>query len=92
MKEGCQIVSESVDILSLLGLKMHPEIQIQNTKQFGSKEEEKIYNILTINPQNIEILTQITGLNMMTVSVSLTMLELSSLAMNTGENNWIKRG
>ena len=92
MKEGCQIITETIDIVSLMGLKMHPEIQIQTTKQFGSKEEEKIYNLLTISPQNIENLATTTKLDSTTVSVALTMLELSSLAMNTGENNWIKMG
>ena len=92
MKEGCQIITETADIISLMGLKMHPEIQIQTTKQFGSKEEEKIYNLLTISPQNIENLAIISKFDSTTISVALTMLELSSLAMNTGENNWIKMG
>jgi DNA processing protein len=92
MKEGCEIITESEDILGLMGLKMHPEIQIKETKQFGSKEEEKIYNILSIQGQNTQKITEISGLEPTTVNVSLTMLELSGLAMNTGENNWIKAG
>lgn len=92
MKEGCEIITESEDILALMGLKMHPEIQIKETKQFGSKDEEKIYNILSIQGQNTEKITEISGLEATTVTVSLTMLELSGLAMNTGENNWIKAG
>jgi DNA processing protein len=92
MKEGCQIITESEDILALMGLKMHPEIQIKATKQFGSKDEEKIYNILSIQGQNTEKITELSALEATTVTVSLTMLELSGLAMNTGENNWIKAG
>ena len=92
MKEGCQIITESEDILALMGLKMHPEIKIKETKQFGSKDEEKIYNILSIQAHNVEKITELSGFDSTTVTVSLTMLELSGLAMNTGENNWIKAG
>jgi DNA processing protein len=92
MKEGCQIITEAEDILTLMGLKMHPEIQIKETKQFGSRDEEKIYNILSIQARNTDNLTELSGLDSTTVTVCLTMLELSGLAMNTGENNWIKAG
>jgi DNA processing protein len=92
MKEGCEIITESEDILALMGLKMHPEIQIKETKQFGSKEEEKVYNTLSIQSLNTERITELSGLDSTTVTVSLTMLELGGLAMNTGENNWIKAG
>jgi DNA processing protein len=92
MKEGCEIITEAEDILALMGLKTHPEIQIKETKQFGSKDEEKIYNILSIQTHNIEKIAEISGLDSTSVTVCLTMLELSGLAMNTGENNWIKAG
>jgi DNA processing protein len=92
MKEGCEIITESEDILALMGLKMHPEIQIKETKQFGSKDEEKIYNALSIQALNIDKISELSGIDTTMVSVALTMLELSGLAMNTGENNWIKAG
>jgi DNA processing protein len=92
MKEGCEIITESEDILALMGLKMHPEIQIKETKQFGSKDEEKIYNTLSIQALNIDKISELSGIDTTMTSVSLTMLELSGLAMNTGENNWIKAG
>ncbi len=92
MKEGCQIITESQDILALMGLKMHPEIKIKETKQFGSKDEEKIYNILSIQSLDIDKISDLSGFDSTTVAVCMTMLELSGLAMNTGENNWIKAG
>jgi DNA processing protein len=92
MKEGCEIITESEDILALMGLKLHPEIQIKETKQFGSKDEEKVYHHLTIQPLNIEKLAEISNMGSTEVTISLTMLELAGLAMNTGENNWIKAG
>jgi DNA processing protein len=92
MKEGCEIITESEDILSLMALKMHPEIQIKETKQFGSKDEEKVYNTLSIQALNIDKISDLSGIDTTMVSVALTMLELSGLAMNTGENNWIKAG
>lgn len=92
MKEGCEIITESEDILGLMGLKMHPEIQIKETKQFGSKDEETVYNILSIQALNVEKIGEISKLDSTTVAVCLTMLELSGLAMNAGENDWIKAG
>lgn len=90
LKEGCQIITEPVDITSLMGLKIHPEISAQQVKQFGSKEEERIYKVLTISPQNTDSLSQKTGFSTSEISVQLTMLELSGLACNVGSNEWIR--
>ena len=90
LKEGCSIITTPEDILGLLGLKIHPEIQTKSTVQFGSIEEQKIYQQLTIVPQNIESIAVKSKLSITEVSTNLTMLELNNLAYCTGSNEWIK--
>jgi DNA processing protein len=88
IKEGCEIITEAEDIISLLGLKVHNEIQPPTKLTFNSKEEKEVYDKLSIQPQSIEKLSQIIGSSDLTLQ--LTMLELSGLAMNVGENCWIR--
>ncbi len=88
IKEGCEIITEAEDIISLLGLKIHAEIQPQTKLTFSSKEEQAVYEKLSIQPQSVERLFQ--DLNSTDLSLHLTMLELSGLAMNVGENMWIR--
>jgi DNA processing protein len=88
IKEGCEIITEADDIISLLGLKVHTEIQPSPKLTFNSKEEKEVYDKLSIQPQSYEKLIQEIGLA--DLSLQLTMLELSGLAMNIGENMWIR--
>jgi DNA processing protein len=88
IKEGCEIITEAEDIISLLGLKVHNEIQPPAKLTFNSKEEKEVYEKLSIQPQSIEKLSQIIGSTDLTLQ--LTMLELAGLAMNVGENSWIR--
>lgn len=88
IKEGCEVITEAEDIISLLGLKVHNEIQLPTKLNFNSKEEKEVYDKLSIQPQSIEKLSQVIGSSDLTLQ--LTMLELSGLAMNVGENCWIR--
>jgi DNA processing protein len=88
IKEGCEIITETEDIISLLGLKVHNEIQPPTKLIFNSKEEKEVYEKLSIQPQSIEKLSQVIGSSDLTLQ--LTMLELAGVAMNVGENNWIR--
>jgi DNA processing protein len=90
LKQGASIITESQDVFDLLGLKTHPEINSQVTIQFGSQEEEKIYNQLTILPQTIEIVATKCNLNSTQISTSLSLLELNGLAICLGQNEWVK--
>lgn len=92
LKDGASIIAQSEDILTLLGLKSFPQIIPKETVQFGSPEEEKIYQNLTLEPQETLILAQKMAMNMGELSGHLTMLEISGLAVNLGENNWIRGG
>lgn len=88
IKEGCEIITEAEDIISLLGLKVHNEIQPPAKLTFSSKPEKEVYDKLSIQPQNIDKLSEILKID--DLSLHLTMLELSGLAMNVGENMWIR--
>ena len=88
IKEGCEIITEAEDIISLLGLKVHNDIQPPAKLNFNSKQEKDVYDKLSIQPQNIDKLAEILKID--DLSLHLTMLELSGLAMNVGENMWIR--
>ena len=90
LKEGASIISEYQDIVDLLGLKLYPEIQAKANIEYASLEEEKIHKILSLEPISTELLAQKSGIG--DLSMHLTMLELSGLALNIGENRWVKAG
>lgn len=90
LKDGAHLVSDSQDLLQLLGLKLHPQIQSQPTPQFSNATEEQVYRLLSFQPQNIEEITEKSGLSLVEIQNHLTMLELSGLARQIGENNWVK--
>jgi len=92
LKDGANLISCSEDIFTLLGLKQFPQIIPKVTIQFGSLEEEKIYQILSLQPQEILLLSQKSQMIISELSTHLTMLEISGLAANLGENNWIRGG
>ncbi len=92
LKDGANLISCSEDIFTLLGLKQFPQIIPKVTIQFGSLEEEKIYQILSLQPQEILLLSQKSQMIISELSTHLTMLEISGLATNLGENNWVRGG
>ncbi len=93
LKEGSQIITESEDILTLLGLKTHPEIQpVSAPTTFASPSEKLVYEKLTIKPTKIDDLASELNMPSHEISTHLTMLELNNLVLNIGENQWIRRG
>ncbi len=90
LKQGASIITESIDVFDLLGLKTHPEINTQITIQFGSQEESKVYSHLTILPQTVEIIATKCKFNSTEISTHLSLLELNGLAICLGQNEWIK--
>ena len=92
LKDGANIISCSEDIFTLLGLKQFPQIIPKETIQFGSVEEAKIYQILSLSPQETVLLSQKVQMAISELGTHLTMLEISGLAVNLGENNWIRGG
>jgi DNA processing protein len=90
IKQGASIITNSQDIFDLLGLKTHPEITPKTTIQFSSKEEEKVYQQLSINPQTIDSLVTKCNLTFVQINTSLSLLELNDLVVCVGQNEWIK--
>jgi DNA processing protein len=92
LKVGASIITETEDLLTLLNLKTHPEINVQNNISFGSNEEEKVYNLLSLTALEIEELSSKSSYGVSDIITHLTLLELNGLAINIGENRWIKGG
>ena len=92
LQDGASLIATSQDILGLLGLKSHPSIKPQPTIQFGSNDEQKIYKLLSLEPKNTQLISIESGFDLPSLNSHLTMLELSNLAINLGENNWIRGG
>ncbi len=90
LKEGASYVTEPEDILQILGLTTHPEINYQREPQFNSQEEKMVWQNLSLQPQLVESLGVKTRLDIQKLSSVLTMLELQNLAICTGENLWIR--
>jgi DNA processing protein len=88
LKEGASIISETQDIVDLLGLKLYPEIKAKAVIEYASPEEEKIHKLLSLEPISTELLAQKSEIE--DLAMHLTMLELSGLALNIGENKWVR--
>ena len=96
LKDGASLISDSQDVLELLGIQtqaMQSLFEIsEKPPEFNSPEEELIYKSLSLEPQNIQLISEKVKLDVNLLGGHLTMLELSGLASNLGENNWIKSG
>ncbi len=91
IKNGANIISEYQDILQLLGLSTYSyTINTEADPVFDNKDEERVYQKLNLIPQNIEDISRELGFSTNELSVILSLLELSGLAQNIGENQWIK--
>jgi len=90
LKDGAQIISESDDILSLLGFSALPFTQVERLKNFSSFEEQQVYETLSLTPRLADTIGQQLGVEIYTLSMHLTMLEMNGLAVNVGENLWVR--
>lgn len=90
IKDGASLITEPEDIFMLLGLKAYPEIVTERKIEFGSENEKKVYNILSLTPRLAEDVAGELDMKMTEINGVLTMLELSGLATSLGENQWIR--
>lgn len=88
IKEGACVISEPSDIKQLLGLSTSFSNQNSVPIVFNSKQEEKVFLCLTYEPVEIEIICKKTGYKLQEIQSHLTMLELSGVVLNAGENFW----
>jgi len=89
LKDGASLIIEPEDILQLLGLSRQIKTVVLDI-QFDSEIEEKVYKQLSLSPQNIENISQNLKINLTELSGVLSMLELSGIATNIGQNQWIR--
>lgn len=97
LKQGANLIADSGDLLELLGvnLQLHSVQNLFESPQsieFNNPQEELIYKNLGLEPQNIQLISEKLKLDINLLSGHLTMLEISGLAANLGENNWIRCG
>ena len=92
LKNGANIISEPQDILDLMNLNSYKINQISETIDltFLSDDQKLVYEALGFESTNIDILSEKLSFETNYLISNLTLLELSGLAINTGENNWQK--
>lgn len=90
IKDGANIISEVADIFQLLGLKSHPEINIQKNVEFSSEFEELVYKKLSLSPQTVDQLGEVLEVTTASIGSTLSILELSGNAINIGQNQWVR--
>lgn len=92
LKEGASLITDSQDIFQLLGVQSQSLFDTPRNIEFNSLEEELVYKNLSLESQNIQLISDKTRLEINILSSHLTMLEIASLAINLGENNWARGG
>ncbi len=93
LQEGANIIADSEDLMTLLNLvgNNHSQNDEVIKVNFGSLEEQKVYQTLTFSPIHIDELVKITEIEIQFLQTILTMLELKGIVINLGENNWVKQ-
>ena len=85
-----KLVSSAADILEDFGVVMSPK-SLQSSSYVPQNDAEKaVLKALTTMPQSAGDLQERSGLQTATISSTLTMMELSGAAKNTGNGLWIK--
>lgn len=90
LKNGANLVTESEDIFTLLGISTNFIKTNPKNIQFDSLDEQKIFNILSFEPMNFNELIIKSGLKQTNLVTVLSVLELKGLARDVGENNWVR--
>ena len=93
LQNGANIIASSEDLLGLLNLnsmQLSSSLPSATKLIFTSPEQELIYETLLEGALTVEQLQALTSLNLPIISSNLTLLEISSLVTNIGNNQWIK--
>ena len=90
LKNGATIVTESDDILNALGWEIKKDIQIgdQLTLPMLTPDEEKIYNSLEIEEKGIDELLSLTSLDIDSLLMNLTTMELKGIIKQSGADRY----
>lgn len=90
LKNGATIVTESDDILNALGWEIKKDSQTgdQLTLPMLTPDEEKIYNSLEIEEKGIDELLSLTGLDIDSLLMNLTTMELKGIIKQSGADRY----
>jgi DNA processing protein len=90
LKNGATIVTESDDILNALGWEIKKDNQTgdQLTLPMLTPDEEKIYNSLEIEEKGIDELLSLTGLDIDSLLMNLTTMELKGIIKQSGADRY----
>ncbi len=90
LKNGASIISEAQDILDLMNLNSYKINQAIESVDltFLSGDQKRVYELLGFEHIDTDSLSDKLGMETNYLASNLTLLELSGLIINTGENNW----
>jgi DNA processing protein len=88
IKDGANLLTESQDIIDILGINQMLHNQ-EVTKTFGSELEAKVYKELDLNPVSIDDLQLQLNMDLTSLQMHLTMLEMSGYVRSAGGNQWL---
>ncbi len=92
LKNGASIITETEDILNTLGWEVKGQSQSadQLTLPMLTPDEEKIYNSLEIEEKGIDELLSLTGLDIDSLLMNLTTMELKGIIKQCGADRYKK--
>jgi DNA processing protein len=86
IKQGAEPVTSANDVFKVLNWKISSSQPLNEVQKisFDDKEEKMIYNKLSFDPQSLDKLVLMCKLDISTISVKLSMMEIKGLVKNTG--------
>jgi DNA processing protein len=91
LKQGAAVVTEAADVIQGLQLKEVKQVVTkQSSAAIFTPVQEKILNTLSAEPQSIDAIVKMSGLEPSTVNGQLTLLELDGHIKNLGGMRYIK--
>jgi len=90
LKNGAKLAISSEDILDELGMEIKVDRQLMESVLPTSSEEEKILEILELEPKYLDDIVRISSLGVSNISARLTIMELKGLVKNMGRGLYKK--
>ena len=90
LKNGAKIATSAYDVLEELGIEVKVDRERMEKILPASSEEEKLLEILDLEPVHLDEIARISSLDAGTVSARLTIMELKGLVKNLGEGIYKK--
>ncbi|MDO9509669.1 MAG: hypothetical protein Q7J14_00085, partial [Candidatus Magasanikbacteria bacterium] len=90
LKGDAKIVLKPEDILEILNLNLAVKQTTQQTVMNFTPDEEKILNIMSTEPINIDFIIRESGLPSPQVSTIMVLLEMRGIIKNAGNMNFYK--